>query len=168
MLSSSSNNKNSQQQQMTANSSLQSNNKSNNNNQQFIMSNLNNKTFNSNNNNNNANNTNNDLNNKLPETNNTGLLDLLMCKMVAPYHIVNDPRLLECGSSACYQCIVTSRDQDKNLKCPYCNIMHKIIDPNKLLVNKNLNQFLKFNFKQINQSVSKQLEDSMFLLERNL
>lgn len=98
-------------------------------------------------------------------TNNNGLLDLIMCKMVAPFHVVNDPRILECGSSACYQCIISSKDQDRNLKCPYCNNIHKI-DANKLPVNKNLNQFLKFNFRQINQSFSKQLEDSMFALER--
>ena len=85
--------------------------------------------------------------------------------MVAPFHVVNDPRILECGSSACYQCIISSKDQDRNLKCPYCNNIHKI-DANKLPVNKNLNQFLKFNFRQINQSFSKQLEDSMFALER--
>jgi hypothetical protein len=96
-----------------------------------------------------------------------GLLDLIMCKMVAPFHVVNDPRLLECGSSACYQCILASKDHDRNLKCPYCNGLHKIpIDSNKLLVNKNLNSFVKFNLKQLNQSFSKQLEDSMFTLER--
>jgi hypothetical protein len=101
------------------------------------------------------------------QTANNGLLDLIMCKMVAPFHVVNDPRLLECGSSACYQCIMSSKDQDRNLKCPYCNNVHKI-DANKLIINKNLNQFLKLNFRQINQSFSKQLEDSMFALERKL
>jgi uncharacterized C2H2 Zn-finger protein len=98
---------------------------------------------------------------------NTGFLDLIMCKLVAPFHVVNDPRLLECGSSACYQCIVSTRDSERNLKCPYCNNVHKIpADANKLIVNKNLQNFLKINLKQINQSFSKHLEDSMFALER--
>ena len=98
---------------------------------------------------------------------NTGFLDLIMCKLVAPFHVVNDPRLLECGSSACYQCIVSTRDSERNLKCPYCNNVHKIpADANKLIVNKNLQNFLKVNLKQINQSFSKHLEDSMFALER--
>lgn len=96
-----------------------------------------------------------------------GLLDLIMCKLAAPFHVVKDPRLLDCGSTACYQCIISTKDQDRNLKCPYCNDIHKI-DSNRLLINKNLNNFLKFNLRQINQNFSKQLEDSMFALEQKI
>ena len=86
-----------------------------------------------------------------------------MCKLVAPYHVVNEPRMLDCGSSACFQCIITSRDAERNIKCPYCSSVHKIpADANKLIVNKNLQNFLKINFRQINQ-----LEDSMLSIERN-
>jgi hypothetical protein len=99
---------------------------------------------------------------------NSALLDLIMCKLVAPYHVVNDPRLLECGSSACYQCIISSKDSERNIKCPYCNGVHKVpADSNKLVVNKNLQNFLKVNYRHMNQNFSKQLEDSMFALERN-
>lgn len=114
-----------------------------------------------------SNNTATSATNNLATNSNTGLLDLIMCKLVAPFHVVNDPRLLECGSSACFQCIMSSKDSERNLKCPYCNNIHKIpIDLNKIVVNKNLQNFLKINFRQINQSFSKQLEDSMFALER--
>ena len=98
---------------------------------------------------------------------NTGLLDLIMCKLVAPYHVVNDPRMLDCGASACHRCIASCKDAERNLKCPYCNGVHKIpLDSNKLIVNKNLQSFIKINLKQINDNFSKQLEDSMFALER--
>jgi hypothetical protein len=98
---------------------------------------------------------------------NSALLDLIMCKLVAPYHVVNDPRMLECGSSACYQCIISSKDNERNIKCPYCNGVHKVpADSNKLVVNKNLQNFLKINYRHMNQNFSKQLEDSMFALER--
>ena len=87
-----------------------------------------------------------------------------MCKLIAPYHVVNEPRMLDCGSSACFQCIVTSRDAERNIKCPYCSNVHKIpADASKLIVNKNLQNFLKINFRQINQ-----LEDSMLSIDRNL
>lgn len=100
-------------------------------------------------------------------TNSSALIEMIMCKLVAPFHVINDPRLLECGSSACFDCIMTLKDNERNLKCPYCNTMHKIpLDSNKLISNKNLQTFLKINFADLNQNFSKQLEDSMFALER--
>ena len=92
-----------------------------------------------------------------------------MCKLIAPYHVIQDPRLLECGNSACYSCIVTAKDTDKNLKCTMCNGVHKIpLDQNKLLVNKNLQNFLKLNFRQnltqIN-NFTKNFEDAIYSLE---
>ena len=116
--------------------------------------------FGSNVNSNNADNSN-DLNN------NSGIIDLIMCKLTSSFHVINDPRLLECGSSACFQCIVSLQDNEHNLKCSYCNGVHKVpADLNKLLVNKNLQNFLKTNMKQINQSFSKQLETSLFAFDR--
>ena len=98
---------------------------------------------------------------------NTALLDLITCKLVAPFHVVNDPRMLDCGSSACFSCIMSSKDSERNLKCPYCNKIHTIpMDTSKIVANKNLQNFLKINFRQLNQGFSKQLEDSMFALER--
>jgi hypothetical protein len=98
---------------------------------------------------------------------NTALLDLITCKLVAPFHVVNDPRMLDCGSSACFSCIMSSKDSERNLKCPYCNKIHTIpMDTSKIVAHKSLQNFLKINFRQINQGFSKQLEDSMFALER--
>ena len=94
--------------------------------------------------------------------NNADLLDLVQCKMISPYHVMNDPRLLECGSSACFQCIISKKDADSNLKCPYCSNVHNIpLDRNKIIMNKNLQSFLKSNLRQINQ-----IDDSMNTLER--
>ena len=77
---------------------------------------------------------------------NTGFLDLVLCKLVAPFHLVDDPRLLECGSSACFKCIWAAKDNERNLKCSYCGGVHKIpADANKLIVNKNVLKFLKTN-----------------------
>lgn len=99
----------------------------------------------------------------------TALIEMIMCKLVTPFHVINDPRLLDCGSSACLDCIISIKDSERNLKCPYCNGIHKIpIDTNKLISNKNLQTFLKINFADLNQNFSKQLEDSMFVLERKL
>lgn len=93
--------------------------------------------------------------------------DLIICKLVAPYHIINDPRLLECGHSACANCIVSLGKQHQAVKCPYCQLAHKLpTDPAKLIVNRNLQTFLKLNLAQMNQNFTKQLEDSMFALER--
>ncbi len=92
-----------------------------------------------------------------------GVFDLIMCKLITPYHIINDPRLLDCGFSACYSCILACKDSDKNLKCIFCNNTHRI-DTNKLQVNKNLHNFLKLNLKQnFNQNLMKQFEDSITL-----
>ncbi len=67
-----------------------------------------------------------------------------MCKLSSPFHVVNDPRLLECGSSGCYECILSSRNAENNLNCPYCNNVHSLpADVNKLIVNKNLQAFVK-------------------------
>lgn len=99
--------------------------------------------------------------------NGTALIEMIMCKLVTPFHIINDPRLLECGSSACLDCILSVKDTERNLKCPYCNSIHKIpTDTTKLISNKNLQTFLKLNFSDLNQNFSKQLEESMFVLER--
>ena len=99
--------------------------------------------------------------------NTTAILDVVLCKLNASYHIINDPRILECGHSACLSCILQLKDTDKNLKCNYCNSVHKIsLDTNKLTVNKNLQTFIKYNFKQnLNQNFLKQFEDSMTSLE---
>lgn len=80
-------------------------------------------------------------------TNNASLLDLIRCKLSVPFHVVNDPRLLECGSSACFQCIMSNKNgQNNQLKCPYCKGVHTIpVDVNKLIVNKNLEGFLRNN-----------------------
>ena len=95
-------------------------------------------------------------------SNNADLLDLVQCKMISPYHVMNDPRLLECGSRACFQCIISKKDADSNLKCPYCSNVHNIpLDRNKIIMNKNLQSFLKSNLRQINQ-----IDDSMNTLER--
>ena len=52
--------------------------------------------------------------------------------------------MLECGSSGCYECILSSRNSENNLNCPYCNNLHSIPgDVNKLIVNKNLQAFVK-------------------------
>jgi hypothetical protein len=101
-------------------------------------------------------------------TSNTALIDLVICKLVSPYHIINDPRLLDCGASACYNCILGVAKEGQAVKCPYCQQMHKLPnDPNKLASNRNLQTFLKINLSQLNQNFTKQLEDSMFALERN-
>jgi hypothetical protein len=99
--------------------------------------------------------------------NTNAILDVVLCKLNTPYHIINDPRLLDCGHSACLQCIIQMKDTDKNLKCIYCNSIHKIpLDTSKLTVNKNLQTFIKYNFKQnLNQNFLKQFEDSMTSLE---
>ena len=98
---------------------------------------------------------------------NTSLLDLIMCKLVAPYHVINDPRMLECGASACFRCVQACKDSERNLKCAYCGGVHKVpVDSNKLVVNKGLQNFIKTNLRQMNDNFSKQLEDSMFALER--
>ena len=99
--------------------------------------------------------------------NTNAILDVVLCKLNSSYHIINDPRILDCGHSACLACIVQLRDTDKNLKCNYCNSLHKIpLDTNKLTVNKNLQTFIKYNFKQnLNQNFLKQFEDSMTSLE---
>ncbi|CAF0709214.1 unnamed protein product [Brachionus calyciflorus] len=101
--------------------------------------------------------------------NGTALIEMIMCKLVTPFHVINDPRLLECGSSACLDCIMSIKDNDRNLKCPYCNNIHKIpVDTSKLISNKNLQTFLKINFADLNQNFNKQLEDSMFALEQKI
>ena len=99
--------------------------------------------------------------------NTTAILDVVLCKLNSSYHIINDPRILDCGHSACLSCIIQLKDSDKNLKCNYCNSIHKIpLDTNKLTVNKNLQTFIKYNFKQnLNQNFLKQFEDSMTSLE---
>lgn len=98
---------------------------------------------------------------------NSLLLNLVMCKLTTPHHLIQDPRLLECGSSACYQCIISSKDQDRNLKCYYCNGVHKIPSDaaGKLVVNKSLEMILK-NETKIN--FNKLMENSIFSVERNL
>lgn len=94
--------------------------------------------------------------------NNTGVLELVQCKLTSPYHVFNDPRLLDCGSSACFQCIMSAKDVESNLKCSYCNNVHNIpVDVNKITVNKNLQMFLKANLRQVNH-----IEESMVTLER--
>ena len=99
--------------------------------------------------------------------NGTALIEMIMCKLVTPFHVINDPRLLECGSSACFDCIMSVKDNDRNLKCPYCNGIHKIpVDNSKLISNKNLQTFLKINFADLNHNFNKQLEDSMTAFER--
>lgn len=101
----------------------------------------------------------------------SNVAELIICKLVTPYHIINDPRMLECGHSACANCIVSIGKQagGSPVKCPYCQQMHKLpVDVNKLITNKNLQTFLKFNLAQINQNFTKQLEDSMLVLERKL
>ncbi|RNA23876.1 leucine-rich repeat-containing 45 [Brachionus plicatilis] len=101
--------------------------------------------------------------------NGTALIEMIMCKLVTPFHVINDPRLLECGSSACLDCILSAKDSDRNLKCPYCNGIHKVPnDTSKLISNKNLQTFLKINFADLNQNFSKQLEDSMYVLEQKI
>jgi uncharacterized C2H2 Zn-finger protein len=72
-----------------------------------------------------------------------GIIDLITCKFASPTHSYVDPRLLECGASACYSCIVTHKDPDKNVKCPFCQGVHKITHDSKLIVNKSLQNFLK-------------------------
>jgi transcription elongation factor Elf1 len=101
--------------------------------------------------------------------NTTAILDVVLCKLNTSYHIINDPRILDCGHSACLSCIIQLKDTDKNLKCNYCNSIHKIpLDTNKLTVNKNLQTFIKYNFKQnLNQNFLKQFDDSMTSLEGN-
>lgn len=74
------------------------------------------------------------------------ILELITCKFTTPAHMVNDGRMLECGATACYQCIVNHKDPDKNVKCPYCQGIHKITHDSKLILNKPLNNFLKSNF----------------------
>lgn len=101
----------------------------------------------------------------------SNVADLLLCKMITPYHIINEPRQLECGHSACANCIVSIAKQagGSSVKCPYCSQMHKFpLDVSKLMPNRSLQTLLKFNMAQINQSFTKQLEDSMLVLERNL
>lgn len=119
-------------------------------------------------NNNNSNNTTTTTTTTVAATSNTALIDLVICKLVSPYHIINDPRLLDCGASACYNCILGVAKEGQAVKCPYCQQMHKLPnDPNKLASNRNLQTFLKINLSQLNQNFTKQLEDSMFALERN-
>lgn len=95
-------------------------------------------------------------------TNNLSILDLLKCKLSTSFHMVNDPRLLECGATACFQCILHQKDSENKLNCPCCNNIHCIpSNANKLIVNKNLQAFLSVNLQQINH-----LEDTMSLLDR--
>lgn len=136
-------------------------------NQNMLSSNTNTSLVLNGNTNTNGNNNNNNTANSNGLNGNTGMIDLIMCKLTSPFHVINDPRLLECGSSACFQCIISLKDNERNIKCTYCNGVHKVpMDLNKLLINKNLQNFLKTNMRQINQSFSKQLEDSLYAFDR--
>lgn len=108
------------------------------------------------------------MNNKVVSSSNndnSGLYDLIRCKLGTSHHIIVDPRLLECGASACAECIMLNKDSENKLKCPYCNNLHDLpFDLNKLVVNKNLEGFLKNNnLQQMNQ-----FDDSIFTLEQKI
>jgi hypothetical protein len=51
--------------------------------------------------------------------------------------IYNDPRILPCGDSACYECILDSiqRNQDNQFKCAFCEDIHH---PCEFVSNKSL------------------------------
>lgn len=101
---------------------------------------------------------------------NSSLFEMVLCRLQShtpQCHILNEPRILDCGHSACLGCILAAKDADKNLKCPYCNGVHKIpADPNKLLVNKNLQTFIKYNIRTtMNQLTIKQNDESLMSYE---
>jgi hypothetical protein len=56
--------------------------------------------------------------------------------------IYNDPRMLPCGDSACYECILESiqKYQDNQFKCVFC---HEIHHPCEFVSNKSLAKSIK-------------------------
>ena len=102
----------------------------------------------------------------LNEDENLGIIDLITCKFVIPFHVLNDPRLLECGSSACLRCIQECRDTECNLKCPNCKIIHNTpVDSNKLIVNNNLQSFINSYLKVKNDKFQNKLQNSFITWE---
>ena len=87
--------------------------------------------------------------------------DLITCKLVVPFHVLHDPRMLECGTSVCLKCIESRINSESILSCPNCNNMHSISNSHSLIVNKNLQSFINSNLKQINENFNNQLEDSI-------
>ena len=63
------------------------------------------------------------------------IIDLITCKLVLPFHVLHDPRMLECGTSVCLKCIESRKNSESILSCPNCNNMHFISNSHSLIIN---------------------------------
>lgn len=72
--------------------------------------------------------------------------DILTCKYdKSSQHPLLDPRILPCGSTACFECIQQTTNTNGIIKCSMCNQVHKIASWDELPENLGVKKLIKSN-----------------------
>lgn len=76
-------------------------------------------------------------------------------------HILNDPKELPCGASACFSCIqktLSKRYKNQIMRCKACSKIHYISNVFSMPVNHTFELMLIDSFQYINKEVYEKLE----------
>ena len=82
-------------------------------------------------------------------------------------HILNNPKVLPCGFSACLKCLQKSIDKNGKFDCTCCSQTHLIQEPEKLISNVKIANMIKNNLKVFTTELVDRLQKIVNSLQSN-
>jgi hypothetical protein len=94
-------------------------------------------------------------------------MDNCICDLISD-HILNNPKVLPCGFSACLKCLTKLLDKNGKLDCKCCNQSHLINEPDKLISNVKIATMIKNNSKNFTTELVDRLQKIVNSLQSKL
>lgn len=82
-------------------------------------------------------------------------------------HILNNPKVLPCGFSACLNCLRKLLDKNGKFICNCCHQTHVIEDPDKLISNVKIANMIRNNVKTFTNELTERLQKTVYGLQSN-